>query len=155
TAAMPPCAQRVEPSSMLTFVTTVTCRPASRRCSAVVSPATPEPTTTTSVVSDHPGAGARSRGVSTGRSMLAVLATASMRQRAGPQALERAGPRILRRRIAGERLVAAGPNVRRIRANLGNTQVRALLTGRQPDKGVDELLAPGRHRVLDGRAIVR
>ena len=38
TAAMPPCAHRVEPSSMLTLVTTVTCRPASRRCSAAGQP---------------------------------------------------------------------------------------------------------------------
>ena len=58
TAAMPPCAQRVEPSSMLTLVTTVTCRPASRRCSAAVRPAMPEPTTTTSVVSAQPGSAA-------------------------------------------------------------------------------------------------
>ncbi len=68
TAAIPPCAHRVDPSSMLTLVTTVTCRPCSRRCSAAVSPATPEPTTSTSVVSLHPGWAAASRRGSSGRS---------------------------------------------------------------------------------------
>ena len=48
------CAHRVEPSSIFTFVTTVTCSPASRKCSAAVSPATPEPITTTSVGSAQP-----------------------------------------------------------------------------------------------------
>src|SRR4051812_12784469 len=58
---MPPCAHRVEPSSMLTLVTTVTCSPCSRRCSAAVRPAIPEPTTSTSVVSVQPGSAAASR----------------------------------------------------------------------------------------------
>ncbi len=67
TAAMPPCAHLVDPSSMSTLVTTVTCSPASRRCNAAVSPATPEPTTITSVVSTQPGAGAASRVGNAGR----------------------------------------------------------------------------------------
>src|SRR5215470_10488221 len=46
---------------MLTLVTTVTCRPASRRCNAHVRPATPEPTTTTSVDSAQPGGGPANR----------------------------------------------------------------------------------------------
>jgi hypothetical protein len=41
TAAMPPCAQRVEPSSTRTLVTTATDRPAARACRATHSPATP------------------------------------------------------------------------------------------------------------------
>src|SRR5690349_13988864 len=61
TAAIPPWAQRVEPSSTSTFVTTATDSPAARACSATHSPATPEPTTQTSAASSHPGAGAASR----------------------------------------------------------------------------------------------
>ncbi|GAB3994698.1 hypothetical protein GCM10029992_09920 [Glycomyces albus] len=55
------CAHRVEPSSMLTLVTTVTWNPACRRLRAQVRPATPEPMTHTSVVSVQDGASARSR----------------------------------------------------------------------------------------------
>ena len=84
TAAMPPCAQRVEPSSMWTLVTTVTCSPASRRCSAAVSPATPEPTTTTSVVSAQPGSGAGSRRGRSGKSMPASQRHRRLRAAAGP-----------------------------------------------------------------------
>ncbi|WP_370518986.1 septum formation family protein, partial [Micromonospora sp. AMSO12t] len=40
----------------------MTCSPASRRCSAAVRPATPEPTTITSVVSTQPGGSAELRG---------------------------------------------------------------------------------------------
>lgn len=60
-AAIPPCAQRVEPSSRRALVTTTVVRPAAAQRSAVVRPATPEPTTTTSASMDQPGAGAVSR----------------------------------------------------------------------------------------------
>src|ERR1700755_516237 len=52
---------------MVTLVTTVTCGPGSRRCNAAVRPATPEPTTSTSVVSVQPGEGAARRRGSAGR----------------------------------------------------------------------------------------
>src|SRR6185312_6432131 len=57
-AAIPPWAQRVEPSATATLVTTVTAWPAARACSATESPAMPEPATTTSVVCVQPGSGA-------------------------------------------------------------------------------------------------
>lgn len=60
-AAMPPWAQRVEPSSSRALVTTTVRRPAAAQRSAAVRPATPEPTTTTSASRDQPGAGACSR----------------------------------------------------------------------------------------------
>ena len=57
-AAMPPCAQRVEPAASTSLVTSRTrsaeCR---ARCSAAVSPAMPEPTTTTSVSTRPAGRG--------------------------------------------------------------------------------------------------
>lgn len=56
-----PWAQRVEPSSRLALVTTTVFRPMASQRRAAVRPATPEPTTTTSAVMDHPGAGACSR----------------------------------------------------------------------------------------------
>ena len=61
TAAMPPCAQAVDPSSSTVFVTSRTRSTRRRSRSAVVSPAMPEPTTMTSAVVVQPGAGARSR----------------------------------------------------------------------------------------------
>lgn len=60
-AAMPPWAQRVEPSSRRALVTTTVSRPAAAQRSAAVSPATPDPTTTTSASMAQPGAGAVSR----------------------------------------------------------------------------------------------
>ena len=57
-AAIPPCAHLVEPSSTLAFVTSRTDKPNVRHCSAVVSPAIPEPTTMTSACAVQPGAGA-------------------------------------------------------------------------------------------------
>ena len=57
-AAMPPCAHFVEPSSTFALVTSKTDKPKVRTCSAVVSPAIPEPTTITSACALHPGAGA-------------------------------------------------------------------------------------------------
>ena len=57
-AAIPPCAHFVEPSSTFAFVTRRTDKPKVRTCSAVVSPAIPEPTTITSACALHPGAGA-------------------------------------------------------------------------------------------------
>ena len=54
---MPPCAQRVEPSSRRALVTTTVRSPAAAQRSAAVSPATPEPTTTTSASMAQPGAG--------------------------------------------------------------------------------------------------
>lgn len=60
-AAIPPWAQRVEPSSRLALVTTTVRSPAASQRRAAVRPATPEPTTTTSAAMDHPGAGACSR----------------------------------------------------------------------------------------------
>ena len=59
-AAMPPCAHLVEPSSTRALVTNKTERPKVRTCSAVVKPATPEPTMITSAVALQPGCGARS-----------------------------------------------------------------------------------------------
>ena len=57
TAAMPPCAHRVEPSSMLTLVTTVTCRPGLAQVQRGGQPGDARnPTTSTSVVSAQPGA---------------------------------------------------------------------------------------------------
>src|SRR3954451_18401650 len=88
---MPPWAHRVEPSSMFTLVTTVTCSPASRRCSAQVSPATPEPTTTTSVVSAQPGSGPANRRGNEGSGMPAVFHPASVREAAGLSSLDGAG----------------------------------------------------------------
>ncbi len=61
-AAMPPWAQRVEPSSRRALVTTTVRSPAASQRRAAVRPATPEPTTTTSASMDHPGAGACKRG---------------------------------------------------------------------------------------------
>ena len=64
-AAMPPWAHRVEPAARRSLVTTRTLPPSgpsssfSRR--AAVSPAMPEPMTTTSAVTDQPGSGALSR----------------------------------------------------------------------------------------------
>ena len=56
-AAMPPCAQRVEPSSSSDLVTSSTLAPGSAACAfrAAVTPATPEPTTTTSACLIQPG----------------------------------------------------------------------------------------------------
>ena len=62
---MPPCAQRVEPSSTLALVTSKTRYPARRTCIAVARPAMPEPTTITSAVAVQPGDGATSRRAST------------------------------------------------------------------------------------------
>src|SRR4051812_19688037 len=59
---MPPWAHWVEPADRLSLVTTMTDpTPASRACSAAVSPAMPDPTTTTSAYVVHPAAGAASR----------------------------------------------------------------------------------------------
>ena len=67
---------------MLTLVTTVTCRPASRRCSAAVSPATPEPITTTSVGSAQPGWGPASRRGSAGSPSLQSTSQKGIARRA-------------------------------------------------------------------------
>ena len=62
-AAMPPWAQAVDPADSTVLVTSSTRSTRSRRRSAQVSPAMPEPTTTTSALVVHPGAGAvRRRG---------------------------------------------------------------------------------------------
>ena len=59
---MPPCAQRVEPAASTSLVTSSTRRDDCRlMCSAVVRPAMPEPTTTTSASTSQPGSGAASR----------------------------------------------------------------------------------------------
>ena len=61
TAAMPPCAQAVDPSSSTVLVTSSTRSTRRRSRRAVVNPAMPEPTTMTSAVVVQPGAGARKR----------------------------------------------------------------------------------------------
>src|SRR5262249_3439950 len=62
-AAIPPWAHLVDPSSSKDLVTSSTLRPGSalRAARAVVTPATPEPTTTTSARLTQPGSGASSR----------------------------------------------------------------------------------------------
>ena len=66
TEAMPPWAQCVEPADSSSLVTTMT-RPRFRHSSAAVSPAMPEPTTTTSTSATQPGGSAASRCGSRGR----------------------------------------------------------------------------------------
>ena len=62
-AAMPPWAHAVDPAESTVLVTSSTRSTRSRTRSAQVSPAMPEPTTTTSALVVHPGAGAvRRRG---------------------------------------------------------------------------------------------
>ena len=61
TAAIPPCAQAVDPSSSTVLVTSRTRSTRRRSRRAVVNPAIPEPTTMTSAVVVQPGAGARKR----------------------------------------------------------------------------------------------
>ena len=60
-AAMPPWAHCVDPADSTVLVTSSTRSTRSRSRSAQVSPAMPEPTTTTSALVVHPGAGALSR----------------------------------------------------------------------------------------------
>ena len=57
-AAMPPCAHWVEPAESTSLVTTSTLSTCSRRRSAAVRPAIPEPTITTSARVVQPGSGA-------------------------------------------------------------------------------------------------
>ena len=57
TEAIPPCAQFVDPEVITSFVT-ISTLPRSRHSKAAVSPAIPEPTTTTSTSFTHPGASA-------------------------------------------------------------------------------------------------
>src|SRR5436305_4340713 len=152
TAAIPPCAHRVEPASILTLVTTVTCSPASRRCSAAVSPATPDPTTTTSVVSSQPGAGARSRR-GTVRSIPPVLATGSPGQRAGTQTANCATDRGVGAGVAGEGLVAAQPGRGGGRADVADVQVRTAGVGGKSQVGQGDLATAPGHRRGDGAGV--
>ena len=116
-AAMPPWAQRVEPSSTFTLVTTVTACPAARACSAAVRPAMPEPTTTTSAVWVQPGSAAASAA-----RQARVVHAGPERQRAGCRSAwspptraatsSRAGPASGRRR-RGRRRAGRGSRRRR------------------------------------------
>ena len=65
TEAMPPCAHGVDPAATTSLVTTMTL-PKSRHSSAAVSPAMPEPTTTTSTSLTQPGISAARRHGSSG-----------------------------------------------------------------------------------------
>src|SRR3989440_3276004 len=155
TAAMPPWAHRVEPSSMLTLVTTVTCSPAARRSRAAVSPATPEPTTTTSVVSAQPGSGARSRRGSVGRSIPSVFDICSRRQRAGPEIANCATYLHIRRGVAAERLVAAEPGVGGGRPDEADLEIGPGGALRQSEVGERRLAAALGRGGLDGGRVER
>src|SRR6266545_3690235 len=110
--------------------------------STSVRPATPDPTTTTSVGSAQPGSGARSRRGNGGRSIRPVLDTASPGQRAGTEIANRATQRRVRRGVAAEGLVAGG-------ADIADLEIGAGGVGRQAEVGERDLAAALGHRRLD------